>query len=511
MKARGYPTLAGVAVWIALATPFPAVAQEDSDPTDVISGQLLLEDFGILERAYRELHPGLYRYNTPVELASHFEILRTELEPGLSTADAYLAFSRLLAKLRCGHTYANFFNQSEEVQTAVFGRRDKLPFTFRIVAQRMIVTADASVDQVLAPGTEVLFIDGVPVHEILRGLLPYVAADGSNDGKRWDELQLTGVGDFEYFDVFFPLVYAPTGEHFSLEITDATGPRSSVSVSRVTRPERRERLAARYGPRPNSVDELWEFVVWDSEVAYLKIGSFVTWRMEMDWRAFLRDAFDTLREQDIPNLVLDLRGNAGGDDAVRHTLRSFLQKRDIDVKPERQLLRYRIVPPDLRPHVDTWEDGFVDRGDRVVAVEGGYTFRGLSTSAQRRPARPDAYGGRTFVVVGPANSSSTLTLASTIQTHGLATLVGRETGGNQRGINGGQYFFLRLPNSGIEMDIPLIGYFAGEDKPDRGIEPDVLVEPSLADIRAGIDTELEAVKRLIAQTRMDPSDSHLRN
>lgn len=494
------------AVCLAFATPVFAVAQEGLDPTRQIPGEELLEDFEILERAYRELHPGLYRYNTEVELEAHFALLRSELEPGLSTVESYLAFSRFLAKLRCGHTYANFFNQSDDVQTALFGGQDKLPFTFRVLDRRMIVTADASVDGVIARGSEVLSIDGVPVREIFESLIPYVAADGSNDGKRWDELQLTGIGGFEYFDVFFPLLYATSLDRFELEVTDQTRRRSTVFVSPVTREERGKMMASRSGTPPQAVDGLWRFSVEDAETAYLKIGSFVTWRMEMDWRAFLQDAFDRLREEDIPNLVLDLRGNAGGDDAVRNMLWAFLQTRDVDIQPTRQLLKYRSVPAALREYLDTWEDGFVDRGDRVVEVEGGYTFRGARTTPQTRKARADAYRGRTFVIVGPANSSSTFTLASNLKTYGLATLVGQETGGNQRGINGGQYFFLRLPNSGIEMDIPLIGYFVGNDKPDRGIKPDVLVTSTVEDIRAGIDAELEAIQRLIVETRLDPVD-----
>ena len=38
-------------------------------------------------------------------------------------------------------------------------------------------------------------------------------------------------------------------------------------------------------------------------------------------------------------------------------------------------------------------------------------------------------------------------------------MVGQVTGGNLRGINGGAFFFLNLPNSRLEIDLPLIGQF----------------------------------------------------
>jgi hypothetical protein len=82
-----------------------------------------------------------------------------------------------------------------------------------------------------------------------------------------------------------------------------------------------------------------------------------------------------------------------------------------------------------------------------------------------------------------------------VQRRRLGTLVGQPTGGNQRGITGGAFFFLRLPKTGIEVDVPLIGQFpvAATLPPDAGLAPDVLVRPTIEDIASGRDAELEAV------------------
>jgi hypothetical protein len=44
------------------------------------------------------------------------------------------------------------------------------------------------------------------------------------------------------------------------------------------------------------------------------------------------------------------------------------------------------------------------------------------------------------------------------------------------------FLSLRLPTSGIEVDIPLIGYFPPNAQPDVGILPALRDEDSLADI-----------------------------
>ncbi|WP_179504173.1 MULTISPECIES: hypothetical protein [unclassified Sphingomonas] len=65
-------------------------------------------------------------------------------------------------------------------------------------------------------------------------------------------------------------------------------------------------------------------------------------------------------------------------------------------------------------------------------------------------------------------------------------------GGNQRGINGGGFFFTRLPGSGIEFDLPLIGYFPATPQPDGGIAPDHFVPQTASSIVQGNDPVMVA-------------------
>lgn len=61
-------------------------------------------------------------------------------------------------------------------------------------------------------------------------------------------------------------------------------------------------------------------------------------------------------------------------------------------------------------------------------------------------------------------------------------------------------FFHSLPNSGVELDIPVFGINILKDTPetyDGGIRPDVVVEKSIEDLIAGDDTEMKVVLELI--------------
>ncbi len=98
--------------------------------------------------------------------------------------------------------------------------------------------------------------------------------------------------------------------------------------------------------------------------------------------------------------------------------------------------------------------------------------------------------------MGPTCSSATFGFAEMVQRERLGTIVGAPTGGNRRGINGGCYFFVRLPETGLEVALPLIGYFPDAAQPDRGVLPDVAVAATLADIAAGRDPALERARGL---------------
>ena len=466
----------------------------------VIKANQLQEDFAIFKKAYTELHPGLYRYVDSRTMEQNFDDLGKELQKDMPLDKAYLAFSRFLAKIKCGHTYCNFWNQSERVKQEVFGRADKVPFTFSLVDKRMIVVKNASDDERLKPGVEILSINGVSVKEILDNLIILVRGDGSNDEKRLYDLQLAAVGEYEAFDVYFPLVYPPSDGKFKIVAVDIrTQKRFESSLSAITRASRLEKLESRYGKQQTSIDDLWQFKILDNQTAYLKTGSFVIWKMKLDWKAFLRNAFQEIDRRGIKNLILDIRGNEGGADEAGEVLEDYIRWKPVRMEGNQKLLRYSKVSPAIDPYLNTWDKSFRNRENQVRdAGNGFYTWKNANLEDVERGASKKAFQGKIYLLVDAANSSATFYLASLMKQNQLATLVGQATGGNRRGLNGSQMFFLILPNSKIEMDIPLIGTYPVRQQPDEGIMPDIYVKPNLEDIINGVDTELEAVKRLIS-------------
>jgi C-terminal processing protease CtpA/Prc len=156
------------------------------------------------------------------------------------------------------------------------------------------------------------------------------------------------------------------------------------------------------------------------------------------------------------------------------------------------------VPYVLARYLDTWDFSFFDHTGHVEKTA-GRNFRLLDEQPPDRVIVPveKPFGGRVFVLTGPQMSSAGYLIARDLKASGAARLIGRPTGGNLRGLNGGQLAWITLPNSGVTIDIPLIAWMPASPQPDSGVQPDVLVDPTLEDVARGIDPEMAAALALL--------------
>ncbi len=296
------------------------LVQGTTSPTPSLPSAKLLEDAGILQRVYECAHPGLYRYNTKAQMDAHFASLRSEFGRDRTLADSYIAFSQFLAKVKCGHTYANFFNQPKEVVRSLFSGKNRVPLCFRWIGGRMIVTRDLSSQPKLRPGSEILTIDGIRVQDILARLMTIARADGSNDAKRIADLEVMGTGKYEAFDVFLPLFFPQIGERIALLVREPSSSEPVTITVGAQDMEQRTAIAKQNDqPLRGASEPLWRFEQLDERTAYLRMRSWALYNSKWDWQGFLERGIDDLVAKRIPGLIIDLRGNEGGLD-VGNTL-----------------------------------------------------------------------------------------------------------------------------------------------------------------------------------------------
>lgn len=481
---RRFLSLSGAA---ALSSVLPPIAfADDAD----WSG-----DVDVLNDAWSTLHPGLFRYQTREELDARLARLRTQWAAPGAFRERLLALTRVTAAVRCGHTYPSPYNGGEPIRRLMFPDRSLVPFAFRWLDRRMVVTADQSGAGLFQPGDVVETIDGRTTESLLLDLIPLARADGSNDAKRISLMEMRGDDRFETFDVHLPLVL-PLKDSAVFDLADGR----RVEAPLLT-------LAERQAARPVAAEgdedaNPWTMDKGEDGITRLTMPGWALYNSSFNWRRWLSGVMDDLTGDGARGLIVDLRGNEGGLDCGDVIL-SRLIARDLELERTQRFVRYRRVPDSLRPYLSTWDQSFYDWGRQVDGPDERGFYQRADRAAEAADLRIAAAGrrftGKVCVLCDASNSSATFGFAEKVRRAGVATLVGQTTGGNLRGINGGAFFFLKLPASGIVVDLPLIASFPSTPQPDAGIEPDVPVPTTAEDVRLGRDPQMEAATALILQ------------
>ncbi len=457
----------------------------------------LLADFKIARKSYEEMHPGLYKYQSKEAIDKAFEDCKIALSKDQTLTEAYFNFHKLTSSFRCGHAYPNFFNQEEFLKKEIFENKNALPFHFKLIDDRMLVFRSA--DSTIKNGVEIKTINGIKVDIIIKTILPIVRADGSNDAKRRSLLE-NGKEYFCYFDIFYPMFFPMKSAEFDLEIYNFDRKKKSkIKVSAMNHAERDKAIKAKY---KNAEYVKMAFGWLDSETAIMTIKDFSNYDGKTNFGKFYLESLQQYKQKNGKNLIIDVRKNEGGNSSEMFKLVQYLIEEPIEYVELQNTWQMLKIDSTLKPYVDNkkWAFGWFNQKEAGYNKTelGQWKGKGAGKSQIFQP-NAERFSGKVFLLSSPTNSSATYMMVETFKKYHLATVVGQTTGGNQRGVTAGAMFFMLLPNSKIEVDVPLIGTDLAIAKtlPDAGVAPDIYVKPSLEDAVKGVDTEMEVVKKLI--------------
>jgi C-terminal processing protease CtpA/Prc len=364
--------------------------------------------------------------------------------PKVQAAPSTLAYYQLLqefcAQLRDGHT--NVY-PPQELLSEVYERP---PLRTALLEGRVFITEVSSETlrrRGLVPGLEVVAVDGVPVHDYARPRAAAVSASTPQDRdlRAYSNLLLAG----------------PATRPVELTLRDARGRSQQQSVARSGYTD----VAPRRPPL--------EFRVLPGNVGYLALNGFDDARLPQ----LMAEVYPQLSQTRA--LVIDVRANGGGNSDYGYAVLSYLT--DQPFPTNRWMLRaYR---PAFRP----WERApeWYTEAEEPVKPHGG-----------------PAYAGPVAVLTGPRTFSAAEDFAVAFDGMKRGVLVGEPTGGST-----GQPMSFSLPGGGTaRICSKRDTYPDGREFVGVGVQPQVLVRPSVQDLRQGRDAVLEAaLKELKARPK----------
>lgn len=477
---------------------------------NTLSPSQMTGDIAVLKQVLVTLHPGTFRYMNAAQLEAMFAALSEQTSAPLPPDQFFKLIAQTVSFIKCGHTYLNPLNQNKLVRERLFARRSYLPLYFRLLDRRMIVTGNVS-SKKISRGSEIVKINGIPVAQVVGSLLSVTTADGNNtQSARLKQLEVGIVEENreQLFDFFFPIFFPMKEPVFTVEAVDYQSKKPvKFQVLALTKAERRERTETVYGKTP-TYDDGWNFAIGTDGVAILRIGNFITWRLKtVEPKKFLADAFARLRAEKVKSLIVDLRGNGGGDTDTGYELARYLAPKPLPpYNRGKRLVRNVLAQPGLAAYLKSYSTELKAQLTSGIAPSllkksrPGYFEILPRPELENYPAvipYPDQFRGNVFLISDSSNASAAFQFFDFARSNHLGTIVGQETGGNRQGINGGHFYFLTLPNSGLEIDVP--AYFQAPLKPakDSGIVPDLRVNETVEDIAAGRDAEVILIKELI--------------
>src|SRR4051794_7979899 len=344
-----------------------------------------------------------------------------------STAEYYRELQRLCARLADGHT--NVYSP-EKLDDA--GRP---PLRAGLVEGHVLVLDPRSPTleaRDIRAGVEILEVDGVPVLEYARrDIEPYQSASTPQDR--------------ENRTFWYAFLRGPSAQPVRLKLRDSAGkeferelPRSGYSDVRRIQP--------------------LEWRMLPGNVAYVALNDFSTNELVKQWNA----AFAEIAAAS--GIVLDVRLNGGGSSNIGwEVIRSLI---DRSVATSRQVMR-RYNPTDRA------------RGSLMEWTE--------VAAGELKPREGPRYKGPVAVLSGPATYSAAEDFLVVWKNSARGKIVGEPSGGST-----GQPLFFQLPGGGTARVCTKRDTFPdGTEWVGKGITPDVLVRPTVADIRAGRDVALE--------------------
>ncbi len=438
----------------------------------------LRDDFHIARQCLEEGHPGLYRHTKKSDLDRIFDNTEKSLDHPMDFYEFYRLMTLPIAAIKCGHTD---LSPSPEVQREI-ELLPRLPFDVRALGSRVFIFRDYAQAGALA-GREILSINGVPADRILCTMLAAESQDGEIQTSRERVIA-------QHFGSNLILLLGLRAPYEMALAGSGTNQPAKVHVTGVKH-EELVKLSKTLYPQDQGSKPFGDLkFLDDGKIAHLTY-SFFGVNVE-EGKTFMKHSFEAIQSQGSKTLILDLRGNLGGENELGVLLFSYLVSTPFKYYDEMIVNRmsgsYRLAK-------------YAGDGRRYTVPEGLAARRPdgkihILTDPLLGPQRPNkpTFTGTIYTLMDGRCFSTTAEFLTAVHAHHRATFIGEESAGGYYGNNSGDVPRITLPNTELGIYVPLVSYYMAvggdhQHEAARGVIPDFPVQYTIADLLTGTDKE----------------------
>ncbi|MEM8523533.1 MAG: S41 family peptidase [Bacteroidota bacterium] len=461
---------------------------------------------------------GVYKYRTPAEIDSIYHWATQEIEQFNTVGDFYNIINTITDFEGSLHNTTQLPRKiSKNLRSEINGY---FPYPIKLIEDEVRINIEG---KSLPLGSKIQTINGKKIEKVLTNFYKYYATDGFN---------LTGktIGINENFSLYYRFHY---GKKEEFEITYQLINQDEVrtaSIKSVGYKEYYQNFDQRYSKKIDfytyagskdfkKTKDLYHFQIIDHQIAQLTINTFlIGWHAKdpkhLEYTQFLDSIFTILQEQQILNLIVDVRHNGGGSDPNDLVTYSYLTDRNFMENKEawiafQKIPYYRHIRKEVFFLFKPIEKILSNQGIPDAFPDdrnGRYYQDAKSPDHLVRTPKPNAFKGKIYLLVSPTTASAGSLFAAMVAGNENTIVIGEETQGGYYGHNGHIPIRYWLPKSKIRMMFSIVNL--EQDVPEKasqpfgsGVMPDYEVEQSLEGFLNQKDTVLDYTLNLIRKNK----------
>ncbi len=451
------------------------------------------EDLGVLFAAYEELYPSKYDIMTPEQDS----LFQAEAFAKVADGIGYEKFYRLVET----STSSRYCHDSHLAVLTEAPANDNLIPTILIGAlDDSLVVYGSVVGLEKYVGKRVISINGIPAEQYVeRAMKNGYSYDAANESVR-------DVQNITRYTRIYGLENIDDIKSTSLVFSDGTGylDKWLPMSKRKTRPIYAKDVAYLKNYYYSAYERDAKNIKFKFSQANDSTGVFTLTSFELS-AVQIENIADSLKAMsDLPNMIIDVRNNPGGDiEALKQLLTYFINDTPVELH---QYFRVNSnsTYPSLKYSQNYADDIKIFEGYEPREGKKGF-YQVDSTLMNVMPDSLVNYKGKLYVLTGEDTYSAASIFASYLVRNRRAVTVGRETASGYHWLTAMKFADIVLPNSRIQVRIPLVKSIfddavTGRTPLGRGLMPDYEVPLTVEEYwSAPNDIVMEKALCLIAE------------